>query len=45
MGKEILSAYVNHPELKHLPLILEVPGFDSNGPDKKNLDILKNLIG
>ncbi len=26
-----------------LPWILEVPGFENNGPDKKNIDILKNL--
>jgi len=44
MGKEQLSCYVNHPKLKHLPLITEVPGFDHLGPDKKNLDILKSLI-
>ena len=43
MGKKVLSAYVNHPDLVKLPLILEVPGFDGQGPDKKNLDILKNL--
>ena len=43
MGKDTLSAYVNHPDLKHLPLIIEVPGFDGNGPDKKNLDVLKSL--
>jgi len=27
-----------------LPLIIETPGFDGQGPDKKNLDILKSLI-
>ncbi len=43
MGKKVLSEYVNHPDLKHLPLIIEVPGFDGQGPDKKNLDILKSL--
>jgi deoxyribonuclease-4 len=43
MGKERLAAYVNHPGLRHLPLILEVPGFDNKGPDKKNLARLKNL--
>ena len=43
MGLPVLSEYVNHPDLKHLPLILEVPGFDGFGPDKKNLEILKTL--
>lgn len=35
---------LNHPKTKNLPFIIETPGFDDNGPDKKNLDILKNLI-
>jgi deoxyribonuclease IV len=30
-------------ELKTIPWILEVPGFDNNGPDKKNIDILKKM--
>lgn len=28
----------------HLPFIIETPGFDGKGPDKKNIDILKSLI-
>jgi len=40
---EGLRAYVNHPRLKHLPMIIETPGFGGLGPDKKNLDILKSL--
>lgn len=43
MGLKLLAEYVNHPGLKHLPAILETPGFDKTGPDKKNLDILKSL--
>lgn len=43
MGLKLLAEYVNHPELKHLPLIIETPGFDKTGPDAKNLDILKSL--
>lgn len=42
MGSQ-LSAYINHPALTHLPLIIETPGFDGRGPDKQNLDILKSL--
>jgi hypothetical protein len=26
------------------PFIIETPGFDEKGPDKKNIDILKNMI-
>ena len=28
--------------MKNMPWILEVPGFDDNGPDKKNVEILKS---
>ncbi len=34
---------LRHPKTKHLPFIIETPGFDGNGPDKKNLDILKDI--
>lgn len=44
IGKETFRLIINHPKLKHLPFIIETPGFDGNGPDKKNLDILKALI-
>jgi deoxyribonuclease-4 len=43
MGNQ-LAQYVNHPLLKRLPLIIETPGFDGNGPDSKNLDILRSLF-
>ena len=36
---------LNHPQTKNFPFIIETPGFDGNGPDKKNLDILKSLVG
>lgn len=29
---------------KHLPMILEVPGENRQGPDQKNIQILKNLL-
>lgn len=44
MGKAELKAYVNNQLLKHLPLIIETPGFKGEGPDKKNLDILKSWL-
>ncbi len=44
LGLEGLGAYVNHPQLKHLPMIIETPGFEGLGPDKKNLDILKSVL-
>jgi len=44
IGKEEFRLILNHPHLKKLPFIIETPGFDNQGPDKKNLDILKELI-
>jgi len=44
IGLESFRVLLNHPQTKRLPFIIEVPGFDGNGPDKKNLDILKDLI-
>lgn len=35
---------INDSRTKHLPFIIETPGFDGTGPDKKNLDILKSLV-
>ncbi|OGK14489.1 hypothetical protein A3C98_05565 [Candidatus Roizmanbacteria bacterium RIFCSPHIGHO2_02_FULL_37_15] len=44
IGLKTFQLLLNHPILQHLPLIIETPGFDKKGPDKKNLDILKSLI-
>jgi len=43
IGLEEFKNIINHPLLKHYPFILETPGFDGKGPDKKNVDIVKNL--
>lgn len=44
MKLEEFKALLNHPKTKSYPFIIETPGFDNKGPDKKNLDILKSLI-
>ncbi len=44
IGKEGLQNFIMHKKIQHIPLILEVPGFDGKGPDKKNLDIIKLLV-
>jgi deoxyribonuclease-4 len=44
MNVEEFKTLLNHPKTKNFPFIIETPGFDGNGPDKKNLDILKSLI-
>ena len=44
IGKEAFKLLLRNPKFSNLPLILETPGFDQKGPDKKNLEILKSLI-
>lgn len=43
IGRGGFRALVNHPALSHLAGFIETPGFDHEGPDKKNLDVLKRL--
>lgn len=44
IGLEEFKTLLNHPLTKNYPFIIETPGFNNQGPDKKNLDILKSLI-
>ena len=41
---EDLKHFVNHPKIKSIPLVLEVPGADKKGPDKANVDRLKSWL-
>ncbi len=43
IGKEGIKNFINHSKFMHIPLLLEVPGFEGEGPDKKNVKILKEL--
>ncbi|MCL5783911.1 MAG: deoxyribonuclease IV [Patescibacteria group bacterium] len=43
IGLEGFKNLINHPALQNIPFILEVPGFDNNGPDKNNVQLLKSL--
>jgi deoxyribonuclease IV len=43
IGLPNLKAFINHPLLAHLPLILEVPG-DGSGPNSKNISLAKSLV-
>jgi deoxyribonuclease IV len=36
--------FFNHPQVKLIPLLLEVPGFDKKGPDAKNVELLKQFL-
>lgn len=42
--KNVFRQLLNNPRTKNIPFILETPGFDKNGPDKKNVDIAKSFI-
>jgi deoxyribonuclease-4 len=44
IGAEGIGNFINHPKLRYISIILEVPGFNGGGPDKKNVDIIKYLI-
>ncbi|MGO8683369.1 MAG: deoxyribonuclease IV [Thermoleophilia bacterium] len=43
LGSDAFAGLVNHPALADLPGILEVPGLDSNGPDRANIERLQAL--
>ncbi|MBP9670243.1 deoxyribonuclease IV [Candidatus Woesebacteria bacterium] len=44
IGEGGIKALINHPKFAHLSLILEVPGIEGMGPDKTNIDRVKNLL-
>lgn len=39
-----LQNFLTHERIKQLPMILEVPGADNQGPDAQNIDRVKNLL-
>ncbi len=43
IGEEGFRRMLQHKALRHVPWILEVPGFAEKGPDRDNLDILRRL--
>ncbi len=44
IGKQGFLNLIQNKSFLNIPWILEVPGFDNSGPDKKNIDILKSLF-
>jgi deoxyribonuclease IV len=45
IGEEAFGRMLNHPQLRDLPWLLEVPGMEKKGPDVENIQILKRLAG
>lgn len=43
IGKDGLLTIMSHPGFHDAPFILEVPGFEGKGPDKQNMEILREL--
>ena len=44
IGTEGLKTFFSDPRTDNIPIILEVPGFENKGPDKKNKDILMQVL-
>ncbi|KKW28772.1 MAG: putative endonuclease 4, partial [Parcubacteria group bacterium GW2011_GWB1_52_7] len=44
IGIDGFRALAGEKRLHHAAWILEVPGFDGEGPDKRNIEILKNCF-
>lgn len=44
IGREEFRVIMTNRKTRDYPFIIETPGFDDKGPDKKNLDILKSFI-
>ncbi len=43
IGRDGFENLLSHTAFADVPFLLEVPGFDDSGPDKANVDILKEL--
>ena len=43
IGLDGFKSIMSHFSFRNVPFFLEVPGFENDGPDKKNLDRLKSL--
>lgn len=44
IGLEGFKNLAQEKRINQIPWLLEVPGFDGEGPDKKNVDLLKSLF-
>lgn len=45
IGRDGFANIMSHPAFADVPFLLEVPGFDGEGPDRRNVEILKEIRG
>ncbi len=43
IGLDGFQSLMSHPAFRDVPFLLETPGFDKQGPDQRNVEILKGL--
>ncbi|MCH7842066.1 MAG: deoxyribonuclease IV [Chloroflexi bacterium] len=43
IGEKGFAAIMGNPAFADVPFLLEVPGFEGKGPDRRNIDILKKI--
>ena len=43
IGEKGFAVFMGHPAFANVPFLLEVPGFEGKGPDRRNVDILKEI--
>jgi deoxyribonuclease-4 len=43
IGRKGFEVLLAHPSFESVPFLLEVPGFDGNGPDEPNMKTLKEI--
>jgi deoxyribonuclease-4 len=43
IGRDGFATVMAHPAFANLPFVLEVPGIDDQGPDRENVDRLKQI--
>ncbi|MGI8554239.1 MAG: deoxyribonuclease IV [Dehalococcoidia bacterium] len=43
IGLEGFRSILGHPAFANLPLLLEVPGFEKGGPDRRNVELLQAI--
>jgi deoxyribonuclease-4 len=43
LGEQGVGVFLGEPRFRDLPVLLEVPGPDGHGPDRKQIDLAKRL--